>query len=58
MLQVKGIPILSYEIEALEQDAGIVYKVGIQLENISSEEKCIYSAYANTTGSHVYKVKQ
>ncbi|PFL15678.1 methyltransferase [Bacillus cereus] len=38
-LQVKGIPILSYEVEALQQDTEIVYKVGIQLKNISSEEK-------------------
>ncbi|SCN34056.1 Protein of unknown function [Bacillus cereus] len=38
-LQVKGIPILSYEVEALQQGAEIVYKIGMQLKNISSEEK-------------------
>ncbi len=38
-LQVNGIPILSYEVKALQQDTEIVYKVGIQLKNISSEEK-------------------
>ncbi|EJQ68888.1 MgtC/SapB family protein [Bacillus mycoides] len=38
-LRVKGIPILSYEVEALQQDTEIVYKVGMQLKNISSEEK-------------------
>ncbi|PGU10909.1 methyltransferase [Bacillus cereus] len=38
-LQVKGIPILSYEVKALQKDTEIVYKVGIQLKNISSEEK-------------------
>ncbi|MEM5671762.1 methyltransferase, partial [Bacillus cereus] len=38
-LQVKGIPILSYEVETLQQGTEIVYKVGMQLKNISSEEK-------------------
>ncbi len=38
-LQVKDIPILSYEVEALQQGAEIVYKIGMQLKNISSEEK-------------------
>ncbi|HGA1025340.1 TPA: MgtC/SapB family protein, partial [Bacillus cereus] len=38
-LQVKGIPILSYEVEASQQGTETVYKVGMQLENISSEEK-------------------
>lgn len=39
MLQVKGIPILSYEVDVLQQDTGVIYKVGMQLKNISSEEK-------------------
>ncbi|MCH4568781.1 MgtC/SapB family protein [Bacillus sp. ES1-5] len=39
MLQVKGIPILSYEVETSQQGAEIVYKVGMRLKNISSEEK-------------------
>ncbi len=38
-LQVKGIPILSYEVEASQQSTETVYKVGMQLKNISSEEK-------------------
>lgn len=38
-LQVKGIPILSYEVETSQQGTEIVYKVGMQLKNISSEEK-------------------
>ncbi|COE77147.1 MgtC/SapB family protein [Streptococcus pneumoniae] len=38
-LQVKGIPILSYEVEASQQGTETVYKVGMQLKNISSEEK-------------------
>ncbi|EEK77972.1 Membrane protein, MgtC/SapB [Bacillus cereus R309803] len=38
-LQVKGVPILSYEVEVLQQETEIVYKVGMQLKNISSEEK-------------------
>jgi len=47
-LQVKGIPILSYEVESIEQDTGIVYKVGIQLKNISSEEKNAFIQYMQT----------
>ncbi|MGX5539712.1 MgtC/SapB family protein [Bacillus wiedmannii] len=38
-LQVKGIPILSYEVEALQQGTETIYKVGMQLKNISSKEK-------------------
>ncbi|MBY0037667.1 MgtC/SapB family protein [Bacillus cereus] len=38
-LQVKGIPIRSYEVEASQQSTETVYKVGMQLKNISSEEK-------------------
>ncbi|OTY52892.1 MgtC/SapB family protein [Bacillus thuringiensis] len=38
-LQVKGIPILSYEVEASQQGTETVYKVGMQLKNISSKEK-------------------
>ncbi|MGX1460413.1 putative Mg2+ transporter-C (MgtC) family protein [Bacillus thuringiensis] len=38
-LQVKGIPILSYEVEASQQSTETVYKIGMQLKNISSEEK-------------------
>ncbi|MCY8956086.1 MgtC/SapB family protein [Bacillus cereus] len=38
-LQVKGIPILSYEVEASQQSTETVYKVGMQLKNISLEEK-------------------
>lgn len=47
-LQVKGIPTLSYEVESIEQDTGIVYKVGIQLKNISSEEKNAFIQYMQT----------
>ncbi|MED0902381.1 MgtC/SapB family protein [Bacillus nitratireducens] len=47
-LQVKGIPILSYEVEALQQDTEIVYKVGIQLKNISSEEKNAFIQHMQT----------
>ncbi|MGG5794421.1 MgtC/SapB family protein [Bacillus nitratireducens] len=47
-LQVKGIPILSYEVEALQQDTEIVYKVGIQLKNISSEEKHAFIQHMQT----------
>lgn len=39
ILQVKGVPILSYEVEVLQQETEIVYKVGMQLKNISSKEK-------------------
>ncbi|HDR7912908.1 MgtC/SapB family protein [Bacillus pretiosus] len=39
ILHMKGIPILSYEVETSQQGAEIVYKVGMQLKNISSEEK-------------------
>ncbi|WP_439021942.1 MgtC/SapB family protein [Bacillus thuringiensis] len=39
ILQVRGFPILSYEVEVLQQETEIVYKVGMQLKNISSEEK-------------------
>lgn len=38
-LQVNGIPILSYEVEALQKGTEIAYMVGMQLKNISSEEK-------------------
>jgi len=38
-LQVKGIPILSYEVEASQQSIETVFKVGMKLKNISSEEK-------------------
>ncbi len=47
-LQVKGIPILSYEVEALQKDAEIVYKVGMQLKNISSEEKNAFIQHMQT----------
>ncbi|MGM2835098.1 MgtC/SapB family protein, partial [Bacillus cereus group sp. Bce025] len=33
-LHMKGIPILSYEVEASQQGIEIVYKVGMQLKNI------------------------
>lgn len=39
ILHMKDIPILSYEVETSQQGAEIVYKVGMQLKNISSEEK-------------------
>ncbi|MGG0726671.1 MgtC/SapB family protein [Bacillus paramycoides] len=39
MLQVKGIPILSYEVDVLQKEEGVIYKVGMQLKNISAEEK-------------------
>lgn len=39
ILYMKDIPILSYEVETSQQGAEIVYKVGMQLKNISSEEK-------------------
>ncbi|KAA0760475.1 MgtC/SapB family protein [Bacillus sp. SH5-2] len=39
ILQVRGFPILSYEVEVLQQETEIVFKVGMQLKNISSEEK-------------------
>ncbi|PGM63284.1 methyltransferase [Bacillus cereus] len=39
ILQVKGIPILSYEVDVLQQEEGVIYKVGMQLKNISAEEK-------------------
>ncbi|MGE6348237.1 MgtC/SapB family protein [Bacillus mycoides] len=38
-LQVKGIPILSYEVDVLQQEEGVIYKVGMQLKNISAKEK-------------------
>ncbi|UYX50304.1 MgtC/SapB family protein [Bacillus thuringiensis] len=47
-LQVKGIPILSYEVESLQQDTGVVYKVGMQLKNISPEEKNALIQYMQT----------
>ncbi|MGH1044396.1 MULTISPECIES: MgtC/SapB family protein [Bacillus] len=47
-LRVKGIPILSYEVEALQQDTEIVYKVGMQLKNISSEEKNAFIQHMQT----------
>ncbi|MBK5488736.1 MgtC/SapB family protein [Bacillus sp. TH17] len=48
MLQVKGIPILSYEVETSQQDTEIVYKVGMQLKNISSEEKNAFIQHMQT----------
>ncbi|AFQ15681.1 MgtC/SapB transporter [Bacillus thuringiensis HD-771] len=36
---MKKFPILSYGVEVLQQNTGIVYRVEIQLKNISSEEK-------------------
>ncbi|PQZ57090.1 MULTISPECIES: MgtC/SapB family protein [Bacillus] len=39
MLQAKAIPILSYEVDVLQQEEGVFYKVGMQLKNISAEEK-------------------
>ena len=47
-LQVKGIPILSYEVETSQQGTEIVYKVGMQLKNISSEEKNEFIQYMQT----------
>ena len=47
-LQVKGIPILSYEVETSQQGIEIVYKVGMQLKNISSEEKNEFIQYMQT----------
>ncbi|PEN91827.1 methyltransferase [Bacillus cereus] len=47
-LQVKGIPILSYEVEASQQGTETVYKVGMQLKNISSEEKNEFIQYMQT----------
>ncbi|MBJ8103706.1 MULTISPECIES: MgtC/SapB family protein [Bacillus cereus group] len=47
-LQVKGIPIISYEVEALQQDTGVVYKVGMQLKSISPEEKNAFIQYMQT----------
>ncbi|EJQ81301.1 MgtC/SapB family protein [Bacillus toyonensis] len=44
-LHMKGIPILSYEVESLQQDTGVVYKVGMQLKNISPEEKNAFIQY-------------
>lgn len=38
-LQVKGIPILSYEVDVLQQEERVIYKVGMQLKNISAKEK-------------------
>ncbi|MBK5350067.1 methyltransferase [Bacillus mycoides] len=48
MLQVKGIPILSYEVETSQQETEIVYKVGMQLKNISSEEKNAFIQHMQT----------
>ncbi len=47
-LQMKGIPILSYEVETSQQGIEIVYKVGMQLKNISSEEKNEFIQYMQT----------
>ncbi|KWU67559.1 MULTISPECIES: MgtC/SapB family protein [Bacillus] len=47
-LQVKGIPILSYEVDVLQQEAGKIYKVGMQLKNISSEEKNAFIQHMQT----------
>ena len=47
-LQVKGIPIVSYEVEASQQGTETVYKVGMQLKNISSEEKNEFIQYMQT----------
>ncbi|MCZ6943538.1 methyltransferase [Bacillus mycoides] len=48
MLQVKGIPILSYEVETSQQETEIIYKVGMQLKNISSEEKNAFIQHMQT----------
>lgn len=47
-LQVKGIPILSYEVETLQRDTGVVYKVGMKLKNISPEEKNAFIQHMQT----------
>ncbi|PFN47332.1 MgtC/SapB family protein [Bacillus thuringiensis] len=47
-LQVKGIPILSYEVEASQQGTETVYKVRMQLKNISSEEKNAFIQHIQT----------
>ncbi|HDR3521918.1 MgtC/SapB family protein [Bacillus pacificus] len=47
-LHMKGIPILSYEVETSQQGTEIVYKVGMQLKNISSEEKNEFIQYMQT----------
>lgn len=47
-LQVKGILILSYEVDVLQQEAGKIYKVGMQLKNISSEEKNAFIQHMQT----------
>ncbi|KIP26857.1 mgtC family protein [Bacillus thuringiensis serovar morrisoni] len=38
-LQLKNCPLLSYGVEVLQHNTGIIYKVEIQLKNITSEEK-------------------
>ncbi|PFE67240.1 MgtC/SapB family protein [Bacillus thuringiensis] len=47
-LQVKGIRILSYEVEASQQGTETVYKVRMQLKNISSEEKNAFIQHIQT----------
>ncbi|MBE7105701.1 methyltransferase [Bacillus cereus] len=47
-LQVKGISIITYEVEALQHDTGVVYKVGMQLKNISPEEKNAFIQHMQT----------
>ncbi|HDX9494312.1 TPA: MgtC/SapB family protein [Bacillus thuringiensis] len=47
-LQVKGTPILSYEVEASQQGTETVYKVRMQLKNISSEEKNAFIQHIQT----------
>jgi putative Mg2+ transporter-C (MgtC) family protein len=47
-LQVKGISIITYEVEALQHDTGVVYKVGMQLKNISPEEKSAFIQHMQT----------
>lgn len=38
-MRVKGIPILSYEVEVSQQEAETIYKVRIQVKHVSSDEK-------------------
>ncbi|GLV61548.1 methyltransferase [Bacillus mycoides] len=47
-LQVQGIPIISYEVEALQRDTGVVYKVGVKVKNISPEEKNAFIQHMQT----------
>ena len=54
---MKGIPILSYEVEASQQGTETVYKVGMQLKNIYRQKNEFIQHMQNITGSYVYKVK-